>query len=290
MITNGLIKEIQERHGNNVDLDLSIKAFNLSLKEADNMLDAFAEFTFRVTAPDTESPKAEKKVPDPTYEEILRERERTVTLKIEDLPGGSDYELGPNGPFMTAPLAPIAPALKKKYAPATETKPPAGKKKRSAFGIPKGLHKSDKTKYDRIWGRCKRLGIQYEAALAMEKTAKKDPPKKKMGREPLATTAPAMPEPEPEPAPVAPEKETVPWPGQAKLRELTKAKNGTLAVGQKVKHNGSRASPYYGMVGEITAINREELHVTFPGGSTRLPSYLVLAMPKPLQHEQGGQA
>jgi hypothetical protein len=34
-------------------------------------------------------------------------------------------------------------------------------------------------------------------------------------------------------------------------------------------------------VGEIAAVNKEELHVTFPGGSTRLPAYLVLAMPEP---------
>jgi hypothetical protein len=75
--------------------------------------------------------------------------------------------------------------------------------------------------------------------------------------------------------------ETTPWPGQAKLRELTKAQNGTLHVGQRVKHNGSKASPYFGQVGEIAAVNKEELHVTFPGGSTRLPAYLVLAMPEP---------
>jgi len=57
--------------------------------------------------------------------------------------------------------------------------------------------------------------------------------------------------------------------------------NGTLKVGQRVKHNGSIASPYFGQVGEITAINKEMLHVTFPSGSTRLPAYLVLAMPEP---------
>lgn len=68
--------------------------------------------------------------------------------------------------------------------------------------------------------------------------------------------------------------------GQQAIRDLTKAQNGTLQIGRRVKHNGSKALPHYGQIGEIVGINKEELHVKFPTGDARLPSYLVLAMPE----------
>lgn len=190
------------------------------------------------------------------------------------------------------PPAPIAQALKEKYNPPekkTRAKGPVkpGRNDTNQFGIPKGLYTTNKKLYQRLWSRCKKLGIKYEAALAMEgKTiprgihakkavSTKGPKVKRQGKLPFHQHPKT-----PEPVAQAPPQETVSWPGQAKLRELTKAQNGALKVGGWVKHNGSKASPYFGQVGEIVGINKEELHVKFPTGSTRLPSYLVLAMPE----------
>lgn len=142
------------------------------------------------------------------------------------------------------------------------SKKPDGRKhngKGNKYGIPPELYKQDKQKYSRIWSRCKKHGLTYEQALELEKDIRPGKPH-----------ANAV-------------KERTPWPAQAKIREATKAQNGTLQIGQKVKHNGSKGSPHYGQVGVIKAINRDELHVHFPTGEARLPSYLVLAMPEAAQ-------
>jgi len=338
MIDNCFIKQIQERHGSQVDLDLGMKAHGIPAEEADNILDAFAEFVFRCTAPDTE--KAER-------EQILT----SITSVPDPQPGHTGCEdCDCNGydecDKCSPPPAPIAPALKEKYNPPVSEKKPAAKRsgdrmggrilicpycqkevnshgshvhmkahgpeiyaewlkdpdrlghgvgakpapKRGGsqghnpnkYGIPRELWRTDKKQYDRLTSLCKSHGLTYEQALVWKKLPSrtkgdgKQGKKKDTVKQSAQAIASSNEVKEPAPAVV----ETTPWPGQAKLRELTKAANGTLKVGQRVKHNGSKASPHYGQMGEITAINKEELHVTFPGGSTRLPSYLVLAMPE----------
>lgn len=45
------------------------------------------------------------------------------------------------------------------------------------FGIPADLYTTDKRLYQRLWGRCKKHGIKYEAALAMEGKTKRGKPR-----------------------------------------------------------------------------------------------------------------
>jgi hypothetical protein len=171
--------------------------------------------------------------------------------------------------------------------------PTPGSGKGNSFGIPVLLYTTDKKQYQRLWARCKSHGIKYEEALKMEEGTKKprgkqgNPKVKRQGHLPLhlKNPQPDTSKPLSEAIPQSndvkePPKETVPWPGQKKLRELTKAKNGTIAIGARVKHNGSTGSPHYGQVGEVIGITDKDLHVKFPTGSTRLPSYLVLVMPE----------
>ena len=289
MIDNCFIKEIQERHGSQVDLDLSMKAHGIPAEEADSVLDAFAEFVFRCTAPDTE--KVER-------EGVLK----AIAATPDPQPGHTgcedcDHDLRDVAECerCSPPPAPIAPALKEKYNPPEPKHGGSQGHKGNKYGIPIEVYRTDKRKYNRLWSLCKTHGLMYEQALTWKKLPSRTKGDGKQGKKkerlPLhlknqqpdtvkpsaQAIAPSNEVKEPAPAIV----ETTTWPGQAKLRELTKAQNGTLHVGQRVKHNGSKASPYFGQVGEITAINKEMLHVTFPSGSTRLPAYLVLAMPEP---------
>jgi hypothetical protein len=82
------------------------------------------------------------------------------------------------------PPAPIAPKLKARHNPPEKTaeKKKTGPKtdpaKVNQYGIPSELYRTDKNLYQRLWGRCKKHGIKYEAALAMEATMRKRPEKK----------------------------------------------------------------------------------------------------------------
>jgi hypothetical protein len=185
------------------------------------------------------------------------------------------------------------PAKKPKATVKGKPGPTPGSGKGNSFGIPVLLYTTDKKQYQRLWARCKTHGITYEEALKMEEGTKKprgkqgNPKVKRQGHLPLhlKNPQPDTSKPLSEAIPQSndvkePPKETVPWPGQKKLRELTKAKNGTIAIGARVKHNGSTGSPHYGQVGEVIGITDKDLHVKFPTGSTRLPSYLVLVMPE----------
>jgi len=126
MIDNCFIKQIQERHGSQVDLDLGMKAHGIPAEEADNILDAFAEFVFRCTAPDTE--KAER-------EQILT----SITSVPDPQPGHTGCEdCDCNGydecDKCSPPPAPIAPALKEKYNPPVSEKKPAAKRSGDRMG------------------------------------------------------------------------------------------------------------------------------------------------------------
>ena len=265
MINNGIIKEIQERHGRMVDLDLSIKASNMTSKEADDVLDAFAEFTFRVTAPDTPT-----SVPDLT-KKIQRDFEKALEIPEGIIPTDDCPHFEPK----TSPDMRHLQPSRNGGNPAH--KDGGNKKEGNRFGIPHGLHSNDKKKYDRLWHYCNKHNITYEEALERQKNKEI---KKKTGRKPLSTSKkPAdIPETPPAPAddiPAAPE-ETVPYPGEKKLRQISEPVNTGLTVGDYVKHNGSKGSPHYGQVGQVLGINKELLRIKFPTGEARIPQYLVL--------------
>jgi hypothetical protein len=110
--------------------------------------------------------------------------------------------------------------------------PVPGTGKGNPFGIPTILYSTDKQKYQRLWTRCKKHGIKYEEALAMEgKTKLVGRHAKKMGRPPLATT----------PAKEPSRNKDGSLPASAahdKIRELVAVKNGELRAGRHIKHNG----------------------------------------------------
>lgn len=345
MINNCRIKEIQIRHGAMVDLNLAYQAENMSLKDADAVLDAFEEFKFRITAPDTESPAAQKKpVPDP----IDDAGTGCAECNPDQFHGGCET--------CSPPPAPIAVVLKEKFNPPEQpAKQHGGSQghKGNKYGIPPSLFKTDKHEYQRLWALCKAHGLTYEQALTWkrlpsrtkgdqsnkvkpsaqaiapsndvkEPAAESKVKSKKQSGHPMKCpycekeinshgahvhmkshgpekyaewlkdpdrlgtgvhriTTPHLPfhQKHDEPAVTEPHKNDPNHSsGQQAIRDLTKAQNGTLQIGRRVKHNGSKASPHYGQIGEIVGINKEELHVKFPTGDARLPSYLVLAMPE----------
>jgi len=68
---------------------------------------------------------------------------------------------------------------------------------------------------------------------------------------------------------------------QEKDRHAIVAKNGTIRVGQFVKHNGSHASPFFGKVGEVIKVNdKGEIFVKFGSSTTWIPQYIVVVMPE----------
>jgi hypothetical protein len=58
----------------------------------------------------------------------------------------------------------------KQAPPTNEEAPamPAEKKKGNKYGIPREIYSTDKKKYQRLWSRCRDLGITYEEALKLE--------------------------------------------------------------------------------------------------------------------------
>jgi hypothetical protein len=184
------------------------------------------------------------------------------------------------------PPAPIAPVLKRKYNKSASEKrtkpveaPSAGVGK---YGIPKKLFGTDKALYQRLWNRCKKLGIKYEAALAMEAKMRKRPGKKPDTPKPSAKA-------------IAPSNDVKESPAQERckdgtlpalaVKEKIKAATATIAAsklrhGQKVKHNGPHSSPFYGKTGEIMDIAADgKIRVQFGESSTWLQPYIVMAIP-----------
>ncbi|DBA34958.1 TPA_asm: hypothetical protein vir524_00056 [Caudoviricetes sp. vir524] len=183
--------------------------------------------------------------------------------------------------------------------------PAPGSGKGNSFGIPALLYTTDKNQYQRLWARCKTKGIKYEQALAMEgKTKLVGRHAKKMGRPPLATTPPKVVEKSSEPLfdevikktanpphePITREGEPArckdgSLPASAargKIRELVAVKNGELRAGQRIKHNGPKASPFFGKEGKIVKVspNSGEVFVDFGASSTWLAPHIVMVVPE----------
>jgi hypothetical protein len=153
--------------------------------------------------------------------------------------------------------------------------PVPGTGKGNPFGIPTILYSTDKQKYQRLWTRCKKHGIKYEEALAMEgKTKLVGRHAKKMGRPPLATT----------PAKEPSRNKDGSLPASAahdKIRELVAVKNGELRAGRHIKHNGPRASPFFGKEGKIVKIGSDgRVFVDFGASSTWLAPHIVMVVPE----------
>ena len=250
-------------------------SWNETVRAADRLLSTMMEGAKQ----EPKSEAAHTPIPDPTCDEETGCAGCPPNQFLKDCDKCSP-------PPAPAPAKPKA-TVKGKPGPAP------GSGKGNSFGTPVLLYTTDKKQYQRLWARCKTHGITYEEALKMEEGTKKprgkqgNPKVKRQGHLPLhlKNPQPDTSKPLSEAIPQSndvkePPKETVPWPGQKKLRELTKAKNGTIAIGARVKHNGSTGSPHYGQVGEVIGITDKDLHVKFPTGSTRLPSYLVLVMPE----------
>lgn len=154
--------------------------------------------------------------------------------------------------------------------------PPTEKKKRgpqkgNKYGIPIELYRKDKWEYGRLWSLCKAHGLTYEQALVWKRlpsrTKGDGKQGKKMGRQPLATT----------PDKHDPHSSS----GQKKIRELVAAKNGELRAGQTVRHNGPRASPFFGKDGKIVKIGSDgQVFVDFGKSSTWLAPNIVTVVPE----------
>jgi hypothetical protein len=183
--------------------------------------------------------------------------------------------------------------------------PAPGSGKGNSFGIPALLYTTDKKQYQRLWLRCKSHGIKYEEALAMEgKTKLVGRHAKKMGRQPLATTPAKVVEKSSEPLfdeviqkTANPPHEPIirgceparckdgSLPASAahgKIRELVAVKNGELRAGQRIKHNGPKASPFFGKEGKIVKVspNSGEVFVDFGASSTWLAPHIVMVVPE----------
>jgi hypothetical protein len=182
--------------------------------------------------------------------------------------------------------------------------PTPGSGKGNSFGIPVLLYTTDKKQYQRLWARCKSHGIKYEEALAMEGKTKVRRHAKKMGRQPLATTPAKVVEKSSEPLfdeviqkTANPPHEPIvrgceparckdgSLPASAahgKIRELVAVKNGELRAGQRIKHNGPKASPFFGKEGKIVKVspNSGEVFVDFGASSTWLAPHIVMVVPE----------
>ena len=180
-----------------------------------------------------------------------------------------------------------------------------GPQKANKYGIPPELMHTDKKKYQRLWWRCKNKGITYEEALKQDREPKpRDAPAKKMGRQPLATTPAKVVEKSSEPLfdeviqkTANPPHEPIvrgceparckdgSLPASAahgKIRELVAVKNGELRAGQRIKHNGPKASPFFGKEGKIVKVspNSGEVFVDFGASSTWLAPHIVMVVPE----------
>lgn len=286
MIDNCTFEDSRNHHGSMVDIDFEFHARNVPVSVAESVLDAIDEFKFRVTAPDTTSPKAEKKpVPDPTYEEIEREQEETKVY-----------------------TSPVVAQSTTSCGSAVQT--PIAKKrgKGNKFGIPTSLHTTDRKAYDRLWSRCKAHGITYEQALAMEKTPKaKVPAKKKPVVKPSAQAiAPSNEVKEPPAGTTQDLLDTLPderpqtnkesgrqnphtveakhrsaADAHEKIRAVIVEKNGPLSPGQHVRHNGPKASPFSGKEGVIKKVASDgQIFVQFGESTTWLMPHIVTVIPQ----------
>lgn len=148
-------------------------------------------------------------------------------------------------------------------------KKPKGKRggnhsKGNKYGIPSLLWKTDKKRYQILWSRCEKHGITYEEAV------KRDGIKSKGGRP--SKKAPESPATEPSKnAPL----------GSAglKVREWLKVVNGPITPGITVKHNGPKASPFFGKVGTITKVgDGNQVLVNFGESSTWLPQSCIFVV------------
>jgi len=144
-----------------------------------------------------------------------------------------------------------------KCSPPPKSKTKAKKKPKvsvrtgNQYGIPHHLFSEDKRKYQRIWSRCKAKGIKYEEALKLE------------GGDAL----PGKPD----------------HIQQEKDRHAIVAKNGTIRVGQFVKHNGNHSSPFFGQIGQVIRVEgggSGEVFVKFGSSSTWIAQYMVIVVPE----------
>jgi hypothetical protein len=104
------------------------------------------------------------------------------------------------------------------------------------YGIPSSLLKTDKKLYQRLWARCKAHGIMYDEAINQEKPARS--PQEKI------------------------------------IQNLIVEKNGPLHAGQNVRHNGSKASPFFGKVGVVQKLSADgQVYVKFGESLTWISPY-----------------
>ena len=167
------------------------------------------------------------------------------------------------------------------------------------YGIPSSLATTDKKTYQRLCNRCKSQGIRYEEARAQEGVMKR-------GKRPAKQVSPkTVPEKKPRKSPV--KKERLPFhqttaggsassdtnsptitsgtparsPQEKIVQNLILAKNGPLHAGQKVRHNGSKASPFFGQMGEVQKLSADgQCYIKFGESLTWLSPYSVVVVPE----------
>jgi hypothetical protein len=228
------VKKRITRSNGITDLYFAVGAMGVPVKGAEAAEEAFDEFLFRLTAPDTESPAAQKKpIPDPQpghtgcegcketgltdacdkcspppapvakkpKEKFNPPEQKPAAKKTGKRVGGSiltcphcqkeinshgaHVHMKSHGPekyaeWLNTPgrlghgIGVKQPASEKKTAKKLPARPPSTpgakpwSKKGNKYGIPQDLYKKDIRLYQRLWGRCKTLGIKYEDALKME--------------------------------------------------------------------------------------------------------------------------
>lgn len=147
------------------------------------------------------------------------------------------------------------------------------------YGIPSSLLKTDKKLYNRLDARCRSQGINYDEALAQEgvmKQGQRKPPVKKErlpfhqthagGTASSGTNSQVI---------------TSGTPATPATYPTSPASFGLhLKTGDKVRHNGSKASPFFGQVGEIQKLSADgQCYVKFGESLTWLSPYSVVVVP-----------
>lgn len=182
-------------------------------------------------------------------------------------------------------------------SPKKEAKPMVEKTaKVNQYGIPSSLATTDKKTYQRLWYRCKSQGIKYEEALAQEGVMKR-------GKRP-AKSADPQPAPEKKPRKASVKKERLPFHQTQTGGAASSGANspvitsGTpasaypqgyqsnspslhglqLKAGDKVRHNGSKASPHFGKEGEILKVADDGIAFVKFGDATTWLSPIYLAV------------
>ena len=214
-------------------------------------------------------------------------------IEIKGIKGSTLTTVGTStGPIVDRPNTQIITLIKAPPSKKKEAKPVVEKRRTNKYGIPSSLATTDKKTYQRLWYRCKVQGIMYEEALAQEGTMKR-------GKRPA--TSPAAPEKKPRKAPI--KKERLPFhqtqaggssssneqvitsgtPATASPLPTVYQSSGPvhqglqLKAGDRVRHNGSKASPHYGKEGQILKVDENGVaFVKFGEVSTWLsPNYLA---------------